>query len=182
MSLAHDALEAFDKGALLQSKVRKFIETTLPHSTSPSEIASLIAEEMGVFRGLLQTQIDEEDDPKTRTSMIRRANNIVGDVSRITREEIGLTIKLKSRKGGFVYTAREPTPRTPKTPKPKLVPHNVVERLVNLINLYPQEILGSIMSIHGDEMAGEMVADLLRKDSTERCVFGAATIESLDRS
>lgn len=110
-ALNEKCLEALRCGVSIQQSVRKVLSTMMPENASAH-----IAEEMGLFRQAADTIIDAAPVGPGQVAVRKRVNNVINDVSRICREEIGKSIKLKSRKGGYVYTAED------WEPKPKAIP------------------------------------------------------------
>ena len=110
--LATRCLDALSTGVSVQQEVRTIIS-----AHTRNEDASLyIAEQMGKYREAADKIIDAAPEEQ-RKSLMKRVNNVVNDVSRICRDEMGISIKLKARKGGYVYkpeawvpTVREPKP------------------------------------------------------------------------
>jgi hypothetical protein len=65
-----------------------------------------IAEEISAFRNDAAELLERVDDAD-RSAVQKRVNNVINDVARICREEIGQTVKMVSRKDGYVYRAIE---------------------------------------------------------------------------
>ena len=134
-----------------------------------------------------KTEMDTKDVDK------KVVNNIINDISRISREVTGLSIVLKSRKGGFVYSARSPKPRATK-PKATLTPpasvgpvfgaaeKDLLEKRIRDLEddlalsitsqleaerrpvEQPYEVLQQMLDRFGEDKMGEMVIDIIRKD------------------
>ena len=100
--------------------------------------------------------IDIDDDPQ---GVAKQANNVVNDISRITREKIGLSIRLKSRKDGYIYTAEEPKPRAIK-PTPFTV--DTTPSLRGYLENSPAAALDMLYDILGEEEFGKMAVGILK--------------------
>lgn len=107
-SLSSKCLESLRNGVSIQQEVRKILNTMDEDSAGKH-----IAEEMGKYRDAADSIISAAPESE-RKAVQKRANNVINDVSRICREEIKRSIKLVSRKGGYVYRAApwEPTPKS----------------------------------------------------------------------
>jgi hypothetical protein len=126
-ALNEKCLEALRCGVSIQQSVRKVL--SIMHEDNA---ADHIAEEMGLFRQAADTIIDAAPAGSEQVAVRKRVNNVINDVSRICREEIGKSIKLKARKGGYVYKAEDWEPKPKATPSPAAAVSSDVETINKL--------------------------------------------------
>ena len=98
MSFISEAMDTWLAGGSFQKELLKRLCTD--HCV-PEEAAEMLAVAVGEFKTKTEEWIrlnsyEVKSDRK-------RANNIINDISRTCRKELGYTIKLKSRKDGYVY-------------------------------------------------------------------------------
>lgn len=120
MSLAEKALEALDGRSNLQKEVRDIIDSYKGDNPDNYKDYALIdiAEQVSEFKADAMAKCTVEPGVVSKEDN-KKINNVINDISRITREILGHSIVLKSRKGGYVYGYKEAEPRKPKSPRPK---------------------------------------------------------------
>jgi hypothetical protein len=173
MKTLHDlAIEALTSGASVQAEVRDILA-----KTDETTALVIISTQLAQFRTDVEHIVNSSDDP---SSVRKKANNIVNDVSRICREVTGKSIVCTSRKGGnYVYEAKTPTPRA--TPSPaRIVPpvepvynkqvslsdFDAYEVVQHCVSLVPQSVLTEIIRKYGNDKFLEMCREA--KDTLDK--------------
>jgi uroporphyrinogen-III decarboxylase len=141
---------------------------------------------MGQFRDEAQdwiTNLSEDDARKARRKAV---NNICNDVSRISRDLLGHTIRCTSRKGGYIYTATQYEPVVSTTVEPSIAVSAVraltteVDKLKHelagqkgLVGAYralmeaPAALASRMIEDHGREAAGQAMVAALKESSAK---------------
>lgn len=155
--LSDAAMDAVKSAGSVQAEVRDLIANNPSHR-------SVIAEEIGVFKTKAEATYIDGDAVKRK-----QVNNVINDVSRICREEGGYSIRLKSRKGGFVYHAVDNAsvaPRKVSKPKPKPSaepifpgkPPITTEEAIDWVKRHPQAAVNALVEMHRDQLT-----DMIRR-------------------
>ena len=112
--MADQCCVAVMENSKMQEQIRDFITDKLGDASfCPDAIACSVADVCTDFRAKIEPWLNTEGAcRKTRT---KRVNNVINDISRISRELIGVSIRCASRKGGHLYVASEPKPRATRT-------------------------------------------------------------------
>ena len=148
-----------------RGKVQGMVRDILAHR---SDSLDIIATEMGLFRDVAQTKLDDiKHDKEAYSKALKEVNNVINDVSRICREEVGKSIVLKSRKGGYVYHAVDPNPRVPApTMHPDVIALNidvefpsVYKQAQTFAKQFPVPVMAAMFKEHG---TGENFAEILK--------------------
>ena len=158
----------------LQSSIRTFITEA---DDFDGVVAGEIAKALSIYRTKAEKWIHAEDDLGTISMRRKITNNICNDVSRISRELLGHTIKCTSRKDGHVYTSSPYLPPAKTTPKTGGVRigleeeikylRDQIEKLKNMTCDAPQKVCEELVLIHGREKAGQIMVDVLKNVTAE---------------
>jgi hypothetical protein len=110
--LANAAKESLKAGSSMQQEIKNILEDVLCPESMKRET---ICEAMSEFKTWAEDEFVSVADDKQKAR--KQVNNVINDVSRTCRESgSGFSIHLKSRKGGYIYEAREPVPRASSIP------------------------------------------------------------------
>ena len=175
-SLANDAVEATVSGAKFQKNTRLFIDERISDGWDRSRIAHSLSNMLDLYRDTMEAWIHEDED---NVQMRRKVvNNVVNDVSRLSRQELGFTIKCVSRKPSYIYEATpweapvvghdEVVGATEESAEGSLIAGLIVvndklkkelETLKNKFKLSPVEVIGMLCEHHTPEALGRMLLD-----------------------
>ena len=164
--IVEHAIVATKSGGSVQETVRKVL-TTQPEKEALSTVCGAMVE----FRTTMEEWINSDDElVKDRR---KRVNNVVNDVSRIVREGIGHSIVCKSRKGGYVYEAKEWTgaPKPAKTAlpiKPAYTFTSIDEMTSFVSEALPVPILQAMLKQYTNEQFVEFVTQAKEALDTDR--------------
>jgi hypothetical protein len=176
------ALDAVKGGAKLQSTLRTYIEECheidWKHEITANAVASMCTtfhSKVSKWANAGEYEEGAIDSVKARRKAV---NNIINDISRICRAELGHTIRCTSRKGGHVYTASKvaPTPLRTTTDKdltiePKgpamsgLIEGVAMKELAALNTMLDNDLEASLKRLHENfsyEAMGRVVMDRLK--------------------
>ena len=111
--MADQCCVAVMENSKMQEQIRTFICEEQEAGVDSATISFNVADVCTDFRAKIEPWLNTEGGcRKTRT---KRVNNVINDISRISRELIGVSIRCASRKGGHLYVASEPKPRATRT-------------------------------------------------------------------
>lgn len=157
-----------------QSIVRDYIErrqATCLTGEIARDIADLVSEFKSHHKEHAKTLWPDQKDPGF-SSYNKAVNNIINDISRICREELGFSIVCTSRKSS-IYQAMTPKPRKPSvkvTGAPAVEKHlrelsetESVDAVIKMIRERPTNVLTALINHHGWETVGKLVVPLMQK-------------------
>jgi len=168
--LAIDMVDGLASSTSIQEGVRNTLEVAGTVSQGLDTVCAAVAE----FKGYTEENMPE--DAMEAQGHRKRVNNLINDVSRICREMTGKSIRCTSRKGGYVYEALEPAPRTSKTipaewttPTPAFVEDDDrsplgydQDYIKQQIKSHPLSVLDTMLDVLGDRFTDTLreVVDL----------------------
>lgn len=107
-SLATAMWSSYRSTSTVQGFIREELKKVEEESTCLDEVMNNICGAVAAFKTATEDQIEGIAHDKELVKLRRKqANNVINDVSRICREVVGQTVKLKSRKHGYNYTYAE---------------------------------------------------------------------------
>jgi len=164
--IVEHAIVATKSGGSVQETVRKVL-VTQPEKEALSTVCGAMVE----FRTTMEGWINSNDElVKDRR---KRVNNVVNDVSRIVREGIGHSIVCKSRKGGYVYEAKEWTgaPKPAKTALPIKPAYSFgsIDEMSQFVSTHlPVRVLHDMLKQYTNEQFVEFVTQAKEALDTDR--------------
>lgn len=163
-SIAKAAQKSLKAGSSMQRAIRDVLDSTMAESVK----RSIICEAMGQFRAWAQDEFISLADDKRKAR--KQVNNVINDVSRTCREsDSKFSVRLKSRRDGYVYEATDPVPRashelpilgmpSPKSESPdfsfeditpeiltEFIARNPVAAMAEIFKQYSKDDVGEIM-------------------------------------
>jgi hypothetical protein len=107
--LTDQCCTAVMENSKMQEQIRDFIDLHKLEGRSNEAIAEVVAQVCTDFRAKIEPWLNTEGaDRKARS---KRVNNVINDISRISRTLLDSSIVCVTRKGGHVYAPATPKPR-----------------------------------------------------------------------
>jgi hypothetical protein len=116
--IVSNAMDSLKTGNRMQTSIREMLRDTTVLKITRADMTARACEE---FRLQAENWVLEHDKSE-HADLRKKANNIVNDISRICRKEVGHTIKCKKRKPVYVYEAEVVTPKEPAPSSPPPAP------------------------------------------------------------
>jgi hypothetical protein len=118
----NDLVKAATESTLSGAKMQVVVRGIIQEQGEPA--ADIIADAMSQYRNEIQKGYIDADgiSEEDRSARCKSVNNVINDVSRIVRQSLGKSIRMTSRKGGYVYDAVEPSPRAVTPEEAEIVP------------------------------------------------------------
>jgi hypothetical protein len=136
--LSEKALEAFKKGGSFSKYMTEIMNDD---SDDTDNLLSYLTQTCAEFKADSEKWLESFEDPSEVKIYRKKANNILNDISRTCRKELGYTIKCTSRKGGYVYAATEVPPVSPKTM------YSVADTIVSITPDYTEALSGKDVTL-----------------------------------
>ena len=161
------AVAALCTGVAFQTTIRAYLDTTpFTSSGAKAEYLALICES---FKTRSEKLVLSADTPEEGKLLRKKANNVVNDISRISRAETGHTIKCVSRKDGYKYKATEIMVKPIRVRGAIAEATSMMDKLIKanpwdeLFANQPKELLKMLVQKHGGDKIGSLVVEVLKE-------------------
>jgi hypothetical protein len=165
--LATEMGESLNTGLSLQASIRGIVGDP---SLLISETLDILSEACGIFKAASEESLLLSIDLEYCSAARKKANNIINDISRIARKELGYSIKCTSRKGGHVYGSFV----APITPPKGITDHDDLAARIREIKPTPvfheqpslhdlSTMISTLIGIHGIDDVGQTCISALNE-------------------